>query len=400
MSFIPFSFDGNAWGPTSVLPDGRYGSVVSPAGVNYITTADFHANSFPAGSFLTNVFSGNVVPAASTFGVSYGRYPGVTPSATIPEYDVFRIHDYSGGTASKWTWHWVESVQGVMNWAALDLCINKNFADGKKISITLWGTPTWASARPAEIGAYGVGYPGASAEPTNLANFSAWCTALATRYAGKITYYEISNEPNLVGFFSGTQTILSQMTRLANQAIKAVDPAAKILSGPITGLATGGSGGAYFLSMMQASDGAAGTMKDWVDGVACHMYPTAGRVREVPAMISTMRGHMATLGISGLPLYNTEFSRISPDLNTLSQKVREDSIRALMTLTSAHNQGAPDWNAWYGMDGVGTFGWTEDDVAVYRDHRELMSKGITLINLLGDGRIAAVVGGRKFLWAL
>lgn len=400
MSFTPFAFDGQAWSPVSKIPDKTYGGVVSPAGMTYITEEDFHSPTPPAGGFITNVFSGNVSPAATTFSVGYGNYPTVSPGVTIPSYDVFRIHDFSGGSASwRWTWAKIETVQGVKDWGNMDSCVDQNLAAGKKLSITLWGTPTWASARPAEIGAYGAGYPGASAEAANLANFSAWCTALATRYAGKIKYYEVWNEPNSSAFFSGTQTMLAQITRLANQAIKAVDPAAQIVAAPVTSMQSGGSGLSYFLSMMQASDGAAGTMKDWVDAVSCHMYPSQGKVQDIPGMISGMRAHMATLGVSALPLFNTEFSRINPDFGTLSQSVRENSLRAMMTLTSAHNQGAPQWNSWYGLDHT-TFLWTKDDVAVYEDHRELMAKGITVINVLADGRVAAVVGGRKFLWAL
>jgi aryl-phospho-beta-D-glucosidase BglC (GH1 family) len=96
------------------------------------------------------------------------------------------------------------------------------------------GTPDWA--RPADSS---FTHP-----PTNVADFANFMTQLATRYKGQVAAYEIWNEPNL-NYEWGEQTpdpaAYTELLKAAYTAVKAVDPAAKVISG---GLATTGDGSA------------------------------------------------------------------------------------------------------------------------------------------------------------
>lgn len=399
MTTIAAQLAGGIWGPVTPIPSGAIEVVASPNGYTVVTENDFYSATPPVTPYgaVTNVFAGTKNVPASAFGVVYQKYPAVAPSAGVADYNLVRFHDYSGGSSS-WLWDWArtEPTQGVHNWTLLDAAVDAHVAAGRTMLYQLLNTPTWASVRPTEASPYNI--LGASAEPSNMQYWTDYCTAVATRYAGKIGYYSVWNEANIAGFFSGTQAVLSQMTRLASQAIKAADPAAKILSPSVTSLNSGGNGLAYFLSMMQASDGAVGTMKDWIDIVEIHLYPNTSKPQEIASMIAGVRAHMATLGISAKPLWNTEFSYINPDFSTYPADKRKTIIQRLMTLSLANNAGGCDVSTWYGVDASSSFGFTADDVAAWNAFRLQLMGGITVVNNIKDGRTAAVIGGQQYLW--
>lgn len=252
-----------------------------------------------------------VTPDIAFFGTHVGGYPpnplqGYSCSAV-------RSHDY------RWTrWQTIETADGVYDWSRADEWVNTYHAQGKLLVWVLFGTPAWASARPGEASAYGIN--GMAAEPANMNDWADFCTVVATRYAGKISHFEVWNEPNLTGFYTGTAAKLSEMVRRAAQAIKAVIPSAKILSPAVTGWATTAAQSAetYFNSMMAASDGASGTMVNWVDVVAVHLYVSGNSMRTLPARIDRVRAAMTTSGVSALPLWDTESAPIGPDAASIS----------------------------------------------------------------------------------
>ena len=385
------------WGPVTPIPAYALETVASPNGYTVVLPQDFYSPNPPVTPLQTivNVWSGSKVVSQDFFGCHYGKWPGAG-NPPLVTHNVVRTHDYTGGS-STWRarWNKIETSAGVYDWTLLDNFVNFHYAAGRKILHTLFGTPNFYSARPSEACSYELG---AAAEPADLTKWDNYCTAVAQRYVGKITHYEIWNEPNLSGFFTGTQTILSQLVRRASVAIKAVDPSAFIVSPPVTSLQTGGSGLTYFLGMMQASDGAAGQMKSWVDVVGCHLYPVnyAGE-KDIPQMITDLRAHMVTLGINTKPLWNTEFSVLSPTFSTLTSEQRRASIQRMLTCSAAHNSGACDTSIWYGGDNT-SLGFVEEDKTAWNAHRSLMLQGISVINQIRDGRTAAVVNGQNFLW--
>lgn len=382
------------WGPVTPIPSDALGVLVSPSGYTVATPADYFSvlpDTVPGG--IKNVFSGSLSLPADYFGMSFHRYPnGGTPTPTF-EFSFARSHDYGPGN-KRVRWSHIEPTQGVFDWSALDDFVDTHSAAGRKIIHTLFGSPTWASARPSEASSYGLGV---AAEPANLANWDAYCSACATRYAGRIDYYEIWNEVNLAGFYTGTQTILAQMVRRANQVIKAIDPAAKIIS-PTTTSWQSGSGSSYFLAMMNASDGAAGTMKQWADAVGIHMYPDNSLgITTLPTMLTTVRANMATLGISALPLINTEYGMLSPEMQDIEDAEDRSSILArMLLLAAANNAGGASTSIWYDGDqdsniGLSSVDWTN----LAGIMRTLSSGPISVVNVLKDGTVCATINGQN-----
>lgn len=384
---------GGVWSPASEIPAGALGVLAAPSGYTVAGPADFHAATPPAVSgAITNVFSGSKTIAADYFGLTFHRWPGGTTPTPNAVFKWARSHDYAPGSA-RVRWSSLETAQGVYdsaNVAALDAYVATHKAAGRTVIHTIYGSPSWASARPSEPSSYG---NGVAAEPANLAHWDAHCTWLANRYGSQIDYWEIWNEPNLTGFYTGTQTILSQMTRRAAQAIRAVVPGAKIISPAVTALQSG-NGQSYFAAMMAASDGAAGNMAAWVDAVGCHLYPNnAAGVSSLPTMLSTLSASLAGLGLSGKPIVNTEFGMLSPQLQKFGAIERANIVARMMLLAAVCGGGCLA-SVWYDGDPDAAIGLTTEDWEAWNRIRgELTAGPVTVVNVLRDGRVAAVIGG-------
>lgn len=118
-------------------------------------------------------------------------------------------------------------------------------------------------------------------------------------------------------YFTGTSEQLSEITRLASQAIKAVIPNAKIVSPPPSNILHGyyqGNGSKSLAKMLDSSaagmvyrgtNGAGTKMKDWVDIIAYHTYqPAVG----IPLSTHRVRQELAKIGVADtVELWDTEF---------------------------------------------------------------------------------------------
>lgn len=309
-----------------------------------------------------------------------------------------RSHDLDGGKAR---WQYIETSDNVWDFAALDNWVNVHYAAGRDILFTLFGTPTWASARPTEEGAYGPSNLGIQAEPSDMSKWDRFCAKIAMRYLGKIKYYEVWNEPNYnndgvsvtadglsskVFYFSGTFAKLAEMVRRANQAIKAVDPTAKIVSPPLTAWSStaGGTAETYLTGMMSAGDGATGTMKDWIDIVGVHLYIGGNDITKLAPMIDRVKAGMTTAGISGKEIWDTESAPIAPDVSGMPLEAARLFIVRSLVIQAAKGIGR---TFYYQYDDY-TMGIKRTGIVSQRESvRELlMSATIQAACIFNDGR--------------
>src|SRR5207248_4729954 len=76
--------------------------------------------------------------------------------------------------------------------------------------------------------------------PANGADWTSAVTAVVTHYKGQVDCWGIWNEPNLRGFFDGSEDdFVNQIFLPAAAAIRAADPAAKICGPELSGLTQG-----------------------------------------------------------------------------------------------------------------------------------------------------------------
>jgi hypothetical protein len=195
---------------------------------------------------------------------------------------------------------------------------------GVKIVIALGVTPRWASARPNEPGAYGLG---TAAEPANIEAWRNYVRTVAGRYRGRVDAYEISNEATEKNFFSGSINAMVELVKVASQEIRRIDSSAKVVLPSGVGLDKRLEWPAQLL--------AAGAGPH-VDAVAYHLYHGGSPPEVLIGPIKRMRNSIASIGYGKLELWNTESGYWLPnDSATWSQwetnwKVSEDTAQAYL----------------------------------------------------------------------
>ena len=314
-----------------------------------------------------------------------------------------RSHDMADGKAR---WQYIEPSDNVWDFDALDNWVNAHYAAGRDLVFTLFGTPQWASARPTERNAYSDQDPepyqynrGITAEPSDMSKWDRFCAKVAQRYKGKIKYYEVWNEPNYqndgtgaigtYGFFSGTYAKLAEIVRRANQAIKAIDPDAKIICPATTVWATtaGGTAEQYFTGMLAAPSGDAGNtpMKNWIDIVGVHLYVGGNDITKMPQMIDRVKAAMTIAGVSDKELWDTESAPISPDVSAMPVEAAKLFIARSMIIQTAKGVA----RTFYFQYDEPSMGIKRTRIVSYRERiRELLMGGkIQSAYIFADGRI-------------
>jgi hypothetical protein len=116
--------------------------------------------------------------------------------------------------------------KGVDAWAKYDNIVDLAGRYNILIQARLDGPPKWSNAKAGGLG-----------PPDDLRDFVNYAVAVATRYKGKIRYYQIWNEPNANGEWGDQPVDAAAYTNLlcrSYKALKAVDPNLVIISGPLS----------------------------------------------------------------------------------------------------------------------------------------------------------------------
>jgi polysaccharide biosynthesis protein PslG len=226
---------------------------------------------------------------ASFFGMNTGRILATDPWPSV-QLGSIRLWD----TAT--TWSDLEPSRGTYNWTILDQYLTLAQAHNVEVLYTFGVTPNWAASQTSSTCIYGLGacYP-----PANMTDWDNFVTAIVNHAAGKIKYWEVWNEANAAGWYSGDIPTLVTMAEHAYRIIKAADPNAIVLTPSSTGAAAVVE---TFLTSYFAAGGV-----HYADGVAFHGY--VGHIPEGILYLETkIRLATAAAGVGSMPLYNTEGS--------------------------------------------------------------------------------------------
>ncbi|ORB47255.1 hypothetical protein BST42_28155 [Mycolicibacterium rhodesiae] len=184
------------------------------------------------------------------------------------------------------------------DWSKLDMVVNAVAERDMGVLGVISATPAWA------------GFP-LNGHP-NPDTYAAFAAAVATRYRGKISAYEVWNEPNGVTFWSPVSAkAYTDLLKAAYPAIKAADPSATVIGGVLGAVGTipGVSTSAVkFVDQMYA-DGAHG----FFDALSFHPYHyvtpfSKGTMAGEPiGQVAAIRALMAANGDADLKLWATEY---------------------------------------------------------------------------------------------
>src|SRR5207248_978956 len=232
----------------------------------------------------------NAVPAAF-FGMTFER------DANVPSVPFGSTRTWDGWGIA---WDALEPSRGTYNWSALDARLTLAQQHGADVLFTFGRTPAWAVAGTC-TGNY---TPNGCAEPpANLQDWDDFVRALVAHAGGRIHYWEIWNEPNDSGSYTGDIPTLVTLARRAYTAIKSADPSAVVL----TPSSTGGNdvGTSYMDQYLNAGGGA------YADVIAFHGYwgSTSDLVPEhIVSLVESYRQVLTKHGLADKPLWDTEAS--------------------------------------------------------------------------------------------
>ena len=179
---------------------------------------------------------------------------------------------------------WVEPTDPTPAQLAAD------YARGVDLSGLLIATPGWAQAQPAQ----GVHSPPAGLDLPVDAPGNTWaqfCRRMAQRYGGLVSSWIIWNEPDVWDpaspfyTWAGDAPTYFKLVKVAAQAIKAVQPGARVVLAGTTFYWDANAGRPQFIGQVldaAAADPQAAANGDFFDAVAAHVYTTATNAYWVP----------------------------------------------------------------------------------------------------------------------
>ncbi|OFJ52471.1 cellulase family glycosylhydrolase [Mycolicibacterium grossiae] len=202
-------------------------------------------------------------------------------------------------------WAGVEQTQGQFTWTNVDRTIDAAVARNMAILGIVNATPAWAVVP---------GAPPITGRPASAAQYAEFCERVAARYQGKVSAYEIWNEPNGSQFFAPTPdpAAYTELLRAAYPRIKAVDARATVIGGVLGSVIDWGTwtvNPVTFLQQMYAA-GAHGSF----DALSFHPYQYTLKFSEgFPIanspmnQVIAMRQLMLANGDAGKKIWATEY---------------------------------------------------------------------------------------------
>jgi hypothetical protein len=203
---------------------------------------------------------------------------------TTPRSEIAVRLQLAQDAGSRWVrtdfgWYSAEWSRDAWDWRFFDAVVDEAATRGIQLIPILWGTPNWA----AVDGIFGYGVP-------DMAAWERFVAATVNRYRGRVSRWEIWNEPDGPWYWRGSAGQYAELLARAYRQVKRADPAALVLVG---GLAQGGGAVGDFLQQI-LGDAAypAGAYFD-VHNVHTNfrsMSSMAGQIRDNIAIVASYAG--------------------------------------------------------------------------------------------------------------
>lgn len=227
----------------------------------------------------------------------------------------------------EFSWNEIEFEDDEFNWSKSDAVVAAYEAADMKIVGLLSYTSDWATA--TEGGAHAV---------PELNAWSDYVSQVAARYAGRVSAWEIWNEPNHSSFFAGDSADYVYVLQTASNAIRDADPDAKVVLGGLSGADTS------FLREVLPN-----LNPNAIDAIGIHPYRVIGNTftyapEEMQDGLNTLAVDLGNLvaelerdGFADTPLWLTEFGYPTHDLGLTQKQQAQYLARAyLIAISNPH----------------------------------------------------------------
>jgi polysaccharide biosynthesis protein PslG len=306
----------------------------------------------------STVLARRLLAVAATVGLAVALLPAAPASAAVPSQRVssgfFGMHDGDPltwptapvGEIRLWdsgvTWRQIETANGVFNFSRLDAEVASAQAHHSRVLLVLGQTPRFHSTRPGKGGAYGLG---ASSMPTQ----SSWLNyvyKVVKRYKGKGVDYQVWNEANVAGYWSGTPAQMAKLTQWTSGIVNRNDSSAKVVS---PALATRLSSQRLWLRTFYAQRTGGKRVGAYVDVVSLNLYPVAsGSPEQSMTLLAAARTMLRQAGVSK-PVWNTEINYGllgGGSARKISSAKSMSYVARTLVLNAENNVKRTFWYAW------------------------------------------------------
>lgn len=225
-------------------------------------------------------------------------------------HDPEMAYDKLAETGVKWVriqsgWQRTEKEKGVYDFAWLDSVVDNLVERGMWPWIDLcYGNSLYSEEAGQYFGAVGV--PPLEGEYKDA--WARYCTAIAKRYKGKVTYYEVWNEPDGSWCWkhgpSGTE--YGKFVIETSKALKQGNPDVKVIGGSVCRVDSG-----FTAAALEAG------MGDYINAITYHEY--VSNEQRVPYRVRSLRGL--------LDLYNPEVKIIQGESGSQSRSDGRGALR-------------------------------------------------------------------------
>jgi hypothetical protein len=238
----------------------------------------------------------------------------LVPSPGLIPPSFFGMHIHHGGKETPWPappvaawrlwdasvgWPQIEPRPKQWHFELLDRYLSLAKEHNTEVLLPLGLSPQWASVRPLEKSVY---QPGSAAQPKEMQDWRDYVTTVVAHCKGRVGAYEIWNEPNEKGFWTGDTPTLLALTREASEIIHSIDPEAYVVSpAPTTN-----SGVEWLVAFLRGGGG------HYVDVIGYHFYVAPQTPEAMVPLSQKVRQVMADTGVGDKPLWNTESGWAQP----------------------------------------------------------------------------------------
>src|SRR4051794_27966003 len=255
---------------------------------------------------------GTLAPATPAAAVSVTvdkRFFGLhdTDASSWPALSVGSIRLWDSGVS----WRDVEVSPGVYDFSRLDAQVARANAAGAEVTLVLGMTPDFYST------ATGTSAPKTSM-PSDPAAWTNYVRAVVTRYGAtaasprRIAAYQVWNEANVTGYWTGTPQQMAHLTALTYATVKSVDRGALVVS-PAFASRIGEQIKGITRFAFAWSDGKPAWR--WTDVISLNLYPLdkyGTKVGNPEKSMELLKKARTILGFGGLPasfpVWNTEIN--------------------------------------------------------------------------------------------
>jgi len=294
--------------------------------------------------------------------------PSPSPSVEIPPGGIgpayFGMHDSdpvgdswpaaSVGSLRVWdsgvAWNQVETAPGSYDFSRLDAIVQTARDRGADVLIVLGQTPAFYAKRPKVVGSYGAG---ASSMP-DLDAWAAYVRAVVTRYTGADVAFQVWNEANVAGYWSGTPKQMARLTAVVRSVMDEVGSTQTLVAPAMATRLL--SHRAYYREFYTQRVGGR-PVWELVDVLSFQFYPEYDAPLE--QSVDLLEATRALLSLEGvpadLPIWNTEINYgLQGGLQALPIDDSEQAANVARTLVL---------NAAYGVDRVYWYSWDLQAIA-------------------------------------